>query len=142
MFSSSLAFAEVNTDKSVYTKGELVKISGTLNLQDDEQVNIVEIEIVDSNNDSIVNAYTPVNDNGFSNSYDTITWTPGNYKITINYNDVEDFTEFEVVTSSSSSDDDNNGKAQMIFLTKILRTTNKIHHLQHYLMWCLILQLI
>lgn len=111
MFSSSLAFAEVNTDKSVYTKGELVKISGTLNLQDDEQVNIVEIEIVDSNNDSIVNAYTPVNDNGFSNSYDTITWTPGNYKITINYNDVEDFTEFEVVTSSSSSDDDNNGKA-------------------------------
>ena len=109
MFSSSLAFAEVDTDKSVYTKGELVKISGTLDLQDDdEQVNIVEIQIVDSNNDTIVNAYIPVNDNEFSNSYDTITWTPGNYKITISYNDVEDSTEFEIVTSSSSSDDDNN----------------------------------
>ncbi len=109
MFSTSLAFAEINTDKLVYTKGELVKISGTLNLQDaDDQVNIIEIEITDSNNDVIVNAYTPVNDNAFSSSYDTITWIPGNYKITINYNDIEDYAEFEVVTSSSSSDDIDN----------------------------------
>ena len=107
MLSPSLAFAEVDTDKSIYTKGELVKISGTLDLQDgDEQVNIVEIEIIDSNNDPIVNAYTPINDNEFSSSYDTITWTPGNYKVTINYNDVEDSTEFEIVSSSSPSDDD------------------------------------
>lgn len=109
MFSTSLAFAEINTDKLVYTKGEIVKISGTLDLQDDdEQVNIIEIEIIDSNNDVIVNAYTPVSDNEFSSSYDTITWIPGNYEITINYNDIEDYAEFEVVTSSSSSDDDDN----------------------------------
>jgi len=112
MFSPSLAFAEVDTDKSIYTKGELVKISGTLDLQDgDEQVNIVEIEIIDSNNDPIVNVYTPINDNEFSSSYDTILWTPGNYKVTISYNDVEDSTEFEVVSSSSPSDDDEDSNA-------------------------------
>ena len=106
LFSPSLTFAEVNTDKSVYSKGELITISGTLDLQDDdERVNIVEIEIIDSENNSILNAYTPVNDNGFSHSYDTITWIPGNYKVVISYNDVEDSTEFEIVSSSSSSDD-------------------------------------
>ena len=108
IFSPSLAFAEVDTDKLVYTKGELVKISGTLDLQDDnEQVNIVEIEIFNSNNDTIVTAYTPVNDNEFSSSYNTITWTPGDYKVTINYNDVEDSTEFEVVSSSEDDDGSN-----------------------------------
>ena len=108
LFSPSLTFAEVNTDKSVYSKGELITISGTLDLQDDdERVNIVEIEIIDSDNDTILNAYTPVNDNGFSHSYDTVTWIPGNYKAIISYNDVEDSAEFEIVSSSSDDVDSN-----------------------------------
>ena len=108
LFSPSLTFAEVNTDKSVYSKGELITISGTLDLQDDdERVNIVEIEIIDSDNDTILNAYTPVNDNGFSHSYDTVTWIPGNYKVIISYNDVEDSAEFEIVSSSSDDVDSN-----------------------------------
>ncbi|WP_420544631.1 fibronectin type III domain-containing protein [Nitrosopumilus sp.] len=113
LFTPSLAFADVNTDKSVYFKGELVKISGTLDLQDvNEQVNIVEIEIIDSDSNTIINAYTPVNDNVFSTSYDTITWIPGNYKIIISYNDVEDSVEFEIVSSSSSSDNNFNKESE------------------------------
>ena len=113
LFTPSLVFADVNTDKSVYFKGELVKISGTTDLQDvNEQVNIVEIEIIDSDSSTIINAYTPVNDNVFSTSYDTITWIPGNYKVIISYNDVEDYVEFEIVSSSSSSDDSFNEESE------------------------------
>ena len=115
-FSSSLpAFAEVDTDKSVYSKGELLKISGSIDFQDnDDRVNIIEIEITDSNNDTIVNEYTPINtDNEFSSSYNTITWEPGDYKITISYNETEEIVEFEIAGSSfSSSDEENDDNTQ------------------------------
>ena len=109
--SSILAFAEVDTDKSVYSKGELIKIFGSIDFQDnDKRVNIIEIEITDSNNDTIVNEYTPINDdNEFSSSYDTITWTTGDYKVTVSYNETEEIAEFEIVGSSSSSDEENDG---------------------------------
>ena len=104
------AFAEVDTDKLVYSKGELVKISGSIDFQDtDERVNIIEIEITDSNNNIVVNEYTPINvDNEFSSSYDTITWATGDYKVTISYNEDEEIAEFEIAGSSSSSSDEEN----------------------------------
>ena len=112
---SELAFAEIETDKSVYFKGEPVRISSTINFQDDERINIIEIEITNSNNDNtVVNEYTPIdNDNSFSRSYDSTVWTPGEYQVTISYNDVEEATEFEVSnsSSSSSSNDNNNNES-------------------------------
>jgi len=42
---SELAFAGIDTDKDVYFKSEPVRISGTIDFQYDERVNIVEIEL-------------------------------------------------------------------------------------------------
>ena len=111
-----LAFAEIETDKSVYSKGELVRITGTIDFQDDDEiVNIVEIEITNFDTDNtVVNAYTPLDDdNSFSSSYDSATWLIGDYQVKISYNDVDETTEFEIFNSSSSSssssnDDDSN----------------------------------
>ena len=101
-------FAEIETDKSIYSKGELVRISGIIDFQDDEQVNIVEIDITDSNNDNtVVNEYTPLdNDNSFSRSYDSVMWPLGEYIVRISYNDVEEIAEFDISDSSSNDDND------------------------------------
>ena|GEM_PF-4539189 len=103
-----LVFAEIETDKLVYSKGELVRISGIIDFQDDERVNIVEIDITNFNNDNVVvNEYTPIdNDNSFFRSYDSVMWPSGEYIVTISYNDVEEVTEFNVSNSSSNDDND------------------------------------
>ncbi|MDH3657098.1 MAG: fibronectin type III domain-containing protein [Nitrosopumilus sp.] len=104
------AFAEIDTDKSVYSNGELVMISGTIDLQDDQTVNIIEIEITNLNdNNKIVNEYTPIDDdNAFSKLYDSTAWPIGEYEVTISYNDVEETAKFEISGPPSSSDDDSN----------------------------------
>ncbi len=108
---SEFAFAEIKTDKSIYFKDEPVVISGAINFQDDKRVNIVEIDITNSNtNNAVVHNYIPIDDdNSFFRSYDSIAWVPGEYQVTINYNEVEETTEFEISDSySSSSSSDNN----------------------------------
>lgn len=108
-FSFNLVFAEIDTDKSVYSKGELVNISGSVDLQNDQKINIVEIEIVNSDDDDVVvNEYAPTNDDDkFSRSYETNTWIVGDYTLTVSYNDVEESVEFEISDSSPSDDEDN-----------------------------------
>lgn len=113
---SEFAFAEIETDKSVYFKGKPFMIFSTIDFQDDERVNIVEIEITNSNTDNtVVNEYTPIDsDNSFSRSYDSAVWISDEYQVTISYNDVEETTEFEISnssSSSSSSNDNNNDKS-------------------------------
>ena len=107
IFSFGAVSAEIGTDKSVYSKGDLITISGSLDLQDDQRVNIVEIEITSSDGEIIINEYTPVNnDNEFSRLYETTTWVVGDYTSTVSYNDVEESTEFTISGSSSSDDED------------------------------------
>jgi len=106
MLSPSLAFAEVDTDKSIYAKGELVKISGTLDLQNGAE--LVEVKIIDPDGNEIINQYVTVDDdNAFSGSYEIVPWTTGKYEVIISYNGiVEDSAEFEVVSSSSEGNDE------------------------------------
>ena len=108
--SPTLAFAEIVTDKSVYSKGEFIKISGTVNSQDAATVNLINIQITDlNNNHEIKNEDTPLgNDNNFSVSYDSSTWIIGEYEVTIRYNDFEDTSTFEISGSTSSNDDNSN----------------------------------
>ena len=107
--SPTLTFAEIATDKSIYSKGEFIKISGTVNSQDAETVNLINIQITDLNNNEIRNEDTPLgNDNNFSVSYDSSTWAIGEYKVTIRYNDFEDTTTFEISGSTSSDNNSNN----------------------------------
>ncbi|MDH3501823.1 MAG: fibronectin type III domain-containing protein [Nitrosopumilus sp.] len=105
------AFAEIKTDKSVYSKGELIRITGTIDFQDDDEiVNIVEIEITNFDTDNtVINVYTPLDDdNSFSSSYDSATWPTGDYQVKISYNDVDETAEFEISNSSSSSSSSSN----------------------------------
>jgi len=108
--SHTLTFAEIATDKSIYSKGEFIKISGIVNSQDAETVNLINIQITDLNNDNeIKNEDTPLgNNNSFSVSYDSSTWTIGEYKVIIRYNDFEDTSTFEISGSTSSNDDNFN----------------------------------
>ena len=104
------AFAEIDTDKSVYSKGELVIVSGTLDLRDDQTVNIIKIEINHlDKNDKFVEEYTPIDDDSsFSRSFDSSVWPIGEYRITISDDDeIEETTDFEISESSSSSVGDN-----------------------------------
>jgi hypothetical protein len=101
-------FAEINTDKLVYSKGELVEISGTIDLQTNQSVNLVEIKITNGDN-TIIDEYIPLNNNSFSKYYDSNTWTSGEYKATISHNDTEEYTEFEIIGSSSNSNSNNTG---------------------------------
>ena len=107
IFSSNVAFAEIETDKSVYSKGELIKVSGSIDLEN-ETINIIEIEIIsiiDSN--TVVNEYTPINDdNSFSRTYETVGWDAGEYKLQVSYNDINETTEFEISTSMSNNSND------------------------------------
>ena len=112
--SSNLAFAEINTDKPTYAKGELLEVSGSLDLQTAETVNIIKIEITNLNdeNNKIVDEYTPIDDNNtFSRSYETVTWEAGEYTVTIRYDQASESTEFEITDTSvfSTSDDDATG---------------------------------
>ena len=107
--SYNLAFAEISTDKPAYAKGELLDVSGTLDLQTGEAVNIVKIEITNLNdeNNKIVDEYTPIDDNNaFTRSYETVTWQAGEYKVVIRYNQTNEETTFEILDSSSSLSDD------------------------------------
>ena len=105
-----LAFAEIETDKSVYLRGEPVRVSGTVDFQNDDRVNIIQIEITNSDtDDTIVNMYTPLDDdNSFSSSYDSAAWPAGDYEVKIIYNYLDEIAEFTVSDSSSSS---NNNKS-------------------------------
>jgi hypothetical protein len=102
-------FAEINTDKLVYSKGELVEISGTIDLQTNQSVNLVEIKITNGDN-TIIDEYIPLNNNSFSKYYDSNTWTSGEYKATISHNDTEEYTEFENIGSSTNSNSNNTRK--------------------------------
>jgi len=113
--SSTLAFAEIDTDKPVYSKGQLVEISGSIDLPTDETVNIIKIEIINLNdeNNKIVDEYTPIDDNNaFSSSYETVAWEAGEYKVTIRYNQDSEEAEFEISDSSSSLSADNTATTQ------------------------------
>ena len=109
------AFAEIDTDKSVYSKGELVTVSGTLDLRDDQTVNIIKIEINHlDKNDKLVEEYTPVDDDdSFSRSFDSSVWPIGEYRITISDDDeIEQTTDFEISESSSPSSASNDSNAE------------------------------
>ena len=125
-----LIFAEIETDKSVYTKGEPVSISGIIDFQDDDRVNIVEIDITDFINDNtVVNEYTPIdNDNSFSRTYDSAIWPLGEYTVTVSYNDVEEVTEFEISDSSSNDDNDSStGQQQSSNLSNVPDTPTNLN---------------
>ena len=108
LFSFNGVFAEVDTDKSVYTKGEPITIFGNIDQLDVDKINILEIQIRDLDNNTIVNEYVPINDEDeFLITYDTITWQSGNYKATIIYNDIEESIEFEINSLSQSSENNN-----------------------------------
>ena len=114
--SYNLAFAEISTDKPTYAKGELLDVSGSLDIQTDEPVNIIKIEITNLNdeNNKIVDEYTPIEGNNtFSRSYETITWEAGEYKVTVRYNQTSEETEFEITGSSSvfSTDVDDDARS-------------------------------
>ena len=106
--STNLAFADIDTDKSTYSAGELITVSGTLLLESgDEPLNIVGIEIIDSDNNTVVSAFTPVNDdNTFEGQYETGGWAAGDYTVAISYDGTDESADFEIDSSLSSENEE------------------------------------
>ena len=101
----TFAYADINADKSVYSKGDIVTIFGTLELQETDMVNILEIIITDEKNNLIKNEFTPLNDdNTFVKSFSTRDWNEGKYTATITYGEGESI-EFEIRSINDTYDD-------------------------------------
>ncbi|MGH1566650.1 MAG: hypothetical protein ACRBB5_04375 [Nitrosopumilus sp.] len=88
----------------------LVSISGGIDLQNAQTVNIVKINIINlDKNNIVIEEYIPVSDdNSFSISYDSSIWAIGEYEVTIGDDEIEETTYFEISESSSSSGNDPN----------------------------------